>query len=231
MDLERLLSLLGMDSHVRLQEGGGCAPPENSGWELGLTGGLMESTEVAVLRTTRLDDEHELWFCSYSLGKRRLGSARIYKDTSTYSGPTKSGIDMGEDKLAQLIPLLRTLSVDLDTGRCVPPCEYASIESGDNARWLVQVLVHETRPDLFLVDVRKFISGEKYTGPTRKGIRLAVDHIDALADGLEAVRLSLHEWRQGLSGLFAAEGSASAASVADPTDTQGAIPDHLKDYF
>jgi len=189
----------------------------------------MEPTEVEVLHTVRLDDEFELCFTTYSLGKRRLGSARIFRNSAKYSGPTKSGLDMPRDQLDALIPVLRRLSAELEQGLCAPPCEYASLDAGRSATWLVQVLVHDSRTEQFL-DVRKFVSGESYTGPTRKGIRLTVDHIDQLADGLEHVSVSLHSWRQGLSGLFAPIATEDQ-QPEPPIDLGTGVPDHLKGYF
>lgn len=192
----------------------------------------MEPTEVELLGTSRIDDEFELCFTTYSLGKRRLGSARLFRNSAKYAGPTKSGIDMPKEQADALVPVLRRLSADLEMGLCAPPCEYATLDAGRSARWVVQVLVNENRPDLQLLDVRKFVTSDEYTGPTRKGIRVAVDNIDALADGLERVSASLHTWREGKSGLFAPPSAEeeSCGTVA-VSHLGGGVPEHLKDYF
>ncbi|MCK8114789.1 PC4/YdbC family ssDNA-binding protein [Anaerosoma tenue] len=190
----------------------------------------MEPTEVELLHTARIDDEFELCFTTYSLGKRRLGSARIFRNNHKYCGPTKSGIDMPRYQVDALIPVLRRLSDELERGLCAPPCEYASLDAGRTANWLVQVLVHDTRPDGQFLDVRKFVTSDNYTGPTRKGIRLTVDHIDQLADGLEHVSVSLHSWREGLSGLFA-PAKPEYEQSEPPADPGRGVPDHLKGYF
>jgi len=190
----------------------------------------MEPTEVEIIRNVRLDDEFELDFTTYSLGRRRLGSARIFRNSAKYTGPTRSGLDMPREQVDSLIPVLRRLSDELEKGLCAPPCEYASLDAGRSAHWLVQVLVHDSRPDQQYLDVRKFVSGEKYMGPTRKGIRLAVDHIDELADGLEYVSASLHGWREGRSGLFAPVQDEDHV-IEGPADPGAGVPDHLKGYF
>lgn len=192
----------------------------------------MEPTETELLSSCRIDDEFELCFTTYSLGKRRLGSARIFRNSKKYAGPTKSGIDMPRDQIDALIPVLRRLSTDLEMGLCAPPCEYETLDAGRCAKWVIQVLTNDGRPDLQLLDVRKFVTADEYTGPTRKGIRLAVDHIDQLADGLEGVSVSLHTWRQGLSGLFAPPTRQQEADdkVMEPNPGIG-VPTHLTGYF
>lgn len=191
----------------------------------------MEPTEVELLSTFRIDDEFEVCFTVYSLGKRRLGSARIFRNSSKYAGPTKSGIDLPRDQLDALIPVLRRLSDDLEVGLCAPPCEYAALDAGRSAKWVVQVLVTELRPDVQLLDVRKFVAGDDYTGPTRKGIRLAVDHIDALADGLGRVSVSLHSWTAGVGGLFTPAVPEDEDEIALEHPTGSGIPEHLRGYF
>lgn len=196
-----------------------------------LGGWPVEPTEVELLCTLRIDDEFEVCFTAYSLGKRRLGSARIFRNSSKYAGPTKSGIDLPRDQVDALIPVLRRLSADLEAGLCAPPCEYAALDGGRSAKWVVQVLAREMHPDMQLLDVRKFVSSDGYTGPTRKGIRLAVDHIDALADGLERVSASLHSWRAGFGGLFAPAAPEDEDEAAPEPPTGSGIPEHLRDYF
>jgi len=77
----------------------------------------MEATHLERTAIVRVEDTQELWFYTYSLGKRRLGAARVYSHTPKYSGPTKSGIDMDLEHVRELVDCLERLSREMEDGR------------------------------------------------------------------------------------------------------------------
>ena len=155
-----------------------------------------EPTEYRTVGELRLDDETAIIFAVYSLGKRRLGSARIYREGEGYAGPTRSGFDMQLAQLQQLATLLRDLSQSLDAGIVAPPAELGRISSGSTSEWVVRLLEPDDYHADVVLDVRKYVSTEKYTGWTKKGLRFSVDVLDDVLPHLAAVQAALDAWRE-----------------------------------
>jgi hypothetical protein len=189
-----------------------------------------EATEYRVLGELRLDDETMMVFAAYSLGKRRLGSARIYREAKGYAGPTRAGFDMQLDQLKELVPVLQRLSVDLDDGTVAPPAELARIPGGRTNSWVVSLVEPDEQRTEAMVDIRKFVTSEKYTGWTKKGLRVSIDCLDDMIPHLATVQQALVDWQEGRSGLFV----ESDEHVKDSPDDSGglsSVPPEYKDLF
>jgi len=188
----------------------------------------IAATDVVRTATVRLDDSRELWFQTYSLGRRRLGGIRVYENNKKYWGPTRSGVDMTLEQLLQLLPELVSLSQLVEQGSVVPPLEYARVSAGRTSEWVVQVLEASGMSSVLLLDIRKYVSTERFTGFTRKGLRLDFQHIDAIAEHLPSLCESLEAWRRGDWGLFAQEESTESSK---PTVAPESVPTEYRDYF
>jgi hypothetical protein len=188
----------------------------------------IDATDVVRTATVRLDDCRELWFQTYSLGRRRLGGVRVYESNKKFWGPTRSGFDMNLDQLQQLIPTLASLATLVEEGSVTPPLEYARIPAGRTSEWVVQVLEPNGISAVLLLDIRKYVSTETFTGFTRKGLRLDFEHIDAIVDHLPSVCESLDAWHKGDWGLFAQEESIEPN---EPKVAPESVPDEYRDYF
>jgi len=190
-----------------------------------------EPTEYRTVGELRLDDETAIIFAVYSLGKRRLGSARIYREGEGYAGPTRSGFDMQLAQLQQLATLLRDLSQSLDAGIVAPPAELGRIGSGSASEWVARLLEPDDHHADVVLDVRKYVSTEKYTGWTKKGLRFSVDVLDDVLPHLAAVQAALDAWREGHSGLFEAGGPVEPDGPTDPPDDALPVPPEYRDLF
>ena len=190
-----------------------------------------EPTEYRAVGELRLDDETAMIFAVYSLGKRRLGSARIYREGKGYAGPTRSGFDMQLAHLQQLSTMLRDLSDSLDAGTVAPPAELGRIGSGSTSEWVVRLLEPDDYHADVVLDVRKYVSTEKYTGWTKKGLRFSVDVLDHVLPHLTAVQDALVDWREGHSGLFEASGSDEPEGREDAPDEALQVPPEYRDLF
>jgi len=190
-----------------------------------------EPTEYRAVGELRLDDETAIIFAVYSLGKRRLGSARIYREGKGYAGPTRSGFDMQLAHLQQLSTMLRDLSDSLDAGTVAPPAELGRIGSGSASEWVVRLLEPDDHHADVVLDVRKYVSTEKYTGWTKKGLRFSVDVLDDVLPHLAAVQAALDAWREGHSGLFEAGAPLEPDGPTDPPDEALPVPPEYRDLF
>jgi hypothetical protein len=188
----------------------------------------VEASDIVRTAVVRLDDTHELWFYTYSLGKRRLGGVRIHQSNAKYSGPTKSGFDMSLEQIESLGPALERLSRAVEKGTVIPPTEYFRIPAGKATEWVVQVLDKRSNSVELLLDIRKFVSSDRFTGFTRKGLRIDFEWIDTINDNLPAVRDALQAWHDGRWGLFAKGGS-----YVEETDyeTPESVPDEYRSFF
>lgn len=188
----------------------------------------VDATDVVRTATVRLDDSRELWFQTYSLGRRRLGGVRVYESNKKYWGPTRSGFDMTLEQMQQLLAKLVGLAALVEEGSVAPPIEYARIPAGRTSEWVIQVLEASELSAVLLLDIRKYVSTERFTGFTRKGLRLDFEHIDAIVEHLPSLCESLEAWRKGDWGLFAQEESHGPS---EPTVTPDSVPDEYRDYF
>jgi len=189
-----------------------------------------EPTEYRAVGELRLDDETAIIFAVYSLGKRRLGSARIYREGKGYAGPTRSGFDVQLAQLQQLVTTLQDASQSLEAGTMAAPFELGRISSGSTSEWVVRLLEPDDHADVVL-DVRKYVSTEKYTGWTKKGLRFSVDVLDDVLPHLAAVQAALDDWREGHSGLFEAGGPVEPDSPTDPPDDALPVPSEYRNLF
>ncbi len=191
----------------------------------------MDVSELRVVSVVPLNDALELRFQTYSLGKMRAGGIRIFTHSAKYSGPTKSGIDMNLAQLSELSPLLVALAAQVEAGEIVPPLEFARFPASRGAEWTIQLLEGAPGSDDFLLDIRKYVTGEKYTGFTRKGLRIDFEWIDTIVKNIALVCKSLEDWGEGQSGLFLpAETVPPSATPAQPKLTD-AVPDEYREFF
>lgn len=190
-----------------------------------------EPTEYRVVGELRLDDETAIIFAVYSLSKRRLGSARIYREGKGYAGPTRSGFDVQLAQLQQLVTMLQDVSQSLEAGTMAPPVELGRISSGGTSEWVVRLLEPDDYHADVVLDVRKYVSTEKYTGWTKKGLRFSVDVLDDVLPHLAAVQAALDAWREGHSGLFEAGAPLEPDGATDPPDEALPVPPEYRDLF
>ena len=190
-----------------------------------------QPTEYRVVGELRLDDETAIIFAVYSLGKRRLGSARVYREGKGYAGPTHSGLDMQLAQLQQLVGMLQNVSQSLEAGTMAPPVELGRISCGTTSEWVVRLLEPDDYHADVVLDVRKYVSTEKYTGWTKKGLRFSVDVLDDVLPHLADVQAALDDWREGHSGLFEAGGAVEPDGPTDPPDEALPVPPEYRDLF
>jgi len=190
-----------------------------------------EATEHRVVGELRLDDETTLVFSVYSLNKRRLGSARIYREAKGYAGPTRAGFDIQLEQVRELVPILSQLSVALDDGATAPPVEVGRIASGRTNEWVVTLLEPDDQRDEAMLDIRKFVTSEKFTGWTKKGLRVSIDFLDDMIPHLVAVQDALVDWQEGRSGLFDSPDDTDQDDSPDDPDDRPSIPPEYRDLF
>ena len=190
-----------------------------------------EPTEYRVVGELRLDDETAIIFAVYSLNKRRLGSARIYREGKGYAGPTRSGFDMQLTQIQELVAMLRDVSASLEDGSVAPPTDVGRIASGSASEWVVRLLEPDAYHADVVLDVRKYVSTEKYTGWTKKGLRFSVDVLDEVLPHLTSVQEALVDWRDGRSGLFEADGDPDFSDGADEPEEALPVPPEYQDLF
>jgi len=192
--------------------------------------------EMQVVATLHLSDTKDLLFYTHTFHNRRLGAIRVFIDTPKYSGPTKSGFDMTLGQLKELAQVLYPLPEELESGSLVPPLEVARIGGkGKGSIWVIQIVEPEGTTPGQCLDVRKYVESERFTGWTKKGLRIDVDLVDEMLDRLPALVEALEDWEAGRTGLFAPSPAPQVPKERQEPKSDSpildSIPDDLKSYF
>lgn len=124
---------------------------------------------------------------------------RKFLHTERYNGPTKSGLALRSDLLDWLIDQLKNIK------RTVP--SFQEVEIGKKKkREGVDLAIHTTLSkrdnNILQLDIREYMEGEKYSGPTKKGFRFNVDKLSQVIKYLELLAKKMGEMERAQPGLF-----------------------------
>lgn len=121
-----------------------------------------------------ISDNAALVFSSGSWKGKSYAHVRKFIQTQRYDGPTKSGLSVDDEELADLLEALDRL-------RKEPPraddYEFAKIQKYKDKDIVIRIIKPDDPMSLPRVDIREFVSSPRYTGPTKKGIRFLWDKL------------------------------------------------------
>jgi len=166
-----------------------------------------------------LSASSELVFSIFNYRGKWYAGVRKFVDRGSYQGPTKSG-------LALPAPLLGWLISELEAfRRNVPELteqEVSRTSKRANADLVLQTVPPRKPSEVFQLDVREFIQTERYTGPTRKGIRFSLEDLPQVLTLLKQLRTHLRDKEKSQPSLFDTHDPGSGKVSEPPTEYKGA---------
>jgi len=142
----------------------------------------MGTEADSVIGTIQLTRTTSLVFSVRPWKGRMLAHVRKFVSGEKYEGPTKSGMTMGGDVLMSVIDALTQLKAEAPG---VQEKQFAKVHKAGNTDIIVTVIPPDDLKALPSVDVREYVDSETYTGPTKKGVRLAWDKLTEFIGLLE----------------------------------------------
>lgn len=120
----------------------------------------------------KLSSSSEIVFYVDTYQGKRYANIRKFITTQKYIGPTKSGIKLTKQQLESIQKVLLCLS---NSSEMAQDEELLSIPLGENICLSIRISFYNGS---FGLDIRQYISTEKYKGPTKKGVRFPLDCIE-----------------------------------------------------
>jgi len=148
---------------------------------------------ISLSRTTTLRFSVRPW------KGRMLAHVRKFVSGEKYDGPTKSGLVMSGDVLVSVIDALVQLKAESPGAK---EKQFAKIHKAGNTEIVVTVIPPDDLKALPSVDVREYVDSERYTGPTKKGVRFTWDKLDDFIGLLKAQAQHLASGERAQPVLF-----------------------------
>jgi hypothetical protein len=123
-----------------------------------------------VVGTIQLTHSTRLVFSVRPWKGRMLAHVRKFVSGAKYEGPTKAGLTMGGDVLGSVIDALIRLQMEVPSAE---ERQFAKVHKGGDTDIVIGVISPDDQTSLPSVDVREYVDAESYTGPTKKGVRIA----------------------------------------------------------
>jgi hypothetical protein len=186
-----------------------------------------------IVRTIRLTDATQLMLGISEFHGKPYASFSKFIVTESFTGP-KSGFGVSREVLPSLLGRMVEISGQLEEIlRGQLPLEFCRIRKNARSEVIMTVAADEKKPGVTYVDIRTFVTSPKFTGWTRKGIRIPVDGLDALIDGTRALSVAINAWVPPMPPLF----RGTQTETRDPSARNEAssadrgIPSKYSDYF
>jgi hypothetical protein len=123
-----------------------------------------------VVGTIQLTPTTRLIFSVRPWKGRMLAHVRKFVSGARYEGPTKAGLTMGGEVLGSVIEALIRLQMEVPG---VEQRQFAKVHKAGDTDIIIGVISPDDQKSLPSVDVREYVDAESYTGPTKKGVRIA----------------------------------------------------------
>lgn len=106
------------------------------------------------------------------------GHIRKFVKTESYSGPTQSGVTMTKEA----VDSVRQAVAPLDLKDAVTDRELTRLPRGPGLELVVRLSLYKEKPG---IDFREWVTTPSYTGWSKKGVRIAYDHLPQIKDFLD----------------------------------------------
>lgn len=165
-----------------------------------------------------------------------FGAIRRFVAGKKYSGPTKSGFALAPDVLQVFFDRLTDLNSRLDELlKGTLPVEFCRIRKNAQSELVVSLVVDEKKPGATYLDVRTFVKSVKFTGWTRKGIRVPIESLEPLLAATGELLDAVKTWTPPMPPLFAQkpESAQEPSPSTSPMDdkTKPGVPNRYSDLF
>ncbi len=177
--------------------------------------------------TISLTESSEIIFYIDSYRGKQFANIRKFVKSKKYTGPSKSGIKLNKTELQKIYESLRNLSVQTDDLQESEICKIP-VHKGKSIRVGINFFNGS-----YGLDIREYLETKKYSGPSRKGVRIPVDCFEDIILHLEDLLRKIDEWPKGT--LFAdikkdSQPEDRKEKSENKKEIEG-VPDEYKEYF
>lgn len=180
----------------------------------------------------------DLVFSVSAFKGRYYANIRKFQHTERYNGPTKSGLALRSDHLEWLIKELSSLQNE------VPKLQEAEIvrtSKRQDTDMIIQTTPPRDTDGLVQLDIREYVKSERYSGPTKKGIRFGIDTLSQVLSLLKAQADKIGELKGSQRSLFEQDREPNEKDKTDQKNQENMNrvmsqilpdgPERFPDYF
>lgn len=109
---------------------------------------------------------------------RLYGHIRKFVKTESYTGPTQAGVTMSKEA----VDSVRDAVTPLNIKDAVADKELARLPRGPGLELVVRLSLYKEKAG---IDFREWVTTPSYTGWSKKGVRIAYEHLPQVKDFLE----------------------------------------------
>lgn len=124
---------------------------------------------------------------------------RKFQHTARYNGPTKSGLALRSHLLEWLTNELSTIQDEVPKFQ---ESEIARTSKRQDIDIVIQTVSPRDTDGLVQLDIREYAKSERYSGPTKKGIRFGIDALPKVLNFLKAQADKISELNGSQGSLF-----------------------------
>lgn len=168
----------------------------------------------------KVSETTEFIFFLDIFGNIQYGNIRKFVDSKKFSGFTKHGIKFKREVLPELIEKLRNVVMENSL-------EFAEIVTISEKKHY-QLSIWNPNKNVDYINIREWISTEKYRGRTKKGVCIPISHAEELISNLNQM---LNKW----DDFSDDDGSGTEPTVPPspraPTEGIDGVPNEYKEFF
>ena len=154
-----------------------------------------------------------------------FANIRKFVKSKRYTGPTKSGVKLTKRQLEILCKALSKIPGDLEGAS---EGEFARIPVSEN--WFIWVGINYFNGEYGL-DIRQYLQTEKYTGPSKKGVRLPLDYLgDTMGYCRKMLGVITNRKERGSATIIEQDANVEGSPEGKRTSVEG-VPDEYSRYF
>ena len=178
-----------------------------------------------IVGTVDLSKASEIIFYTDVYKGDEFANIRKFVKSEKYTGPTKSGIKLNKEQLHTICGILARAPRNLEKTKDE---ELGKIKISENLFIWVGFTYFKGQYGL---DIRQYLKTEKYTGPSKKGIRIPLDYIDATVGYCERMLALIgNSKQQEVKAEKQENPSIQKVAIDKNKDVEG-VPDEYQKYF
>jgi hypothetical protein len=175
------------------------------------------------LGTIQLSETSEIVFYTDTFRSELFANIRKFIKSRKYTGPTQSGIALTVEQLRAIFNRLIEFVPDFDT---LSEQELITISTGTTKHIVVKIQLFN---GVYRLDIRQYISTDKYKGPLKKGVSIPISYWDDIITFCREM-LSALEANERSTALFD-EAKSEPTSTENKIEKVEGVPDGFQKFF
>jgi len=156
-------------------------------------------TNAEIIGKLEISPTADLVFSVSTFKGAHYANIRKFQHTERYNGPTKSGLALRLHLLEWLISELSSIQNEVPKFQ---ETEIARTSKRQDTDMIIQMVPPRDPEGLVQLDIREYVKSERYSGPTKKGIRFGIDTLPQVLGFLKAQADKIRELNRSQRSLF-----------------------------